>query len=142
MENNDCRLLEGSPAIDVGIDLEYKTDFNNKSVPVGKAPDLGAYEYETSTGTSLLESGTQKKFFVLWPNPASNSFNLKVNSNSEQKLNLKIFNLIGQTVYTENFNSETDETHTIPVCSNLTPGTYMVTLNNGINSFTDTLIVQ
>ena len=142
IENNDFRLQEGSPAIDAGIDLEYKTDFNNKTVPFGKAPDLGAYEYETSTGTSLLESGAQKKFFMLWPNPASNSFNLKVNSISEQKLNLKIFNLIGQTVYTENFKSEMDETLTIPVYAKLTPGTYKVTLNNGINRFTDTLIVQ
>ncbi len=34
----------GSPAIDKGVDLGYSSDFSGKPVPVGAAPDIGAFE--------------------------------------------------------------------------------------------------
>ena len=142
IENNDFRLQSGSPGIDAGIDLKHKTDFNNKSVPFGFAPDLGAFEYEAPTGSSFLKTRNNSNFFSLWPNPANRNFSLKLNSNYGQKLNLKIFNLLGQTVYCEHFDGENDLTLTIPVYANLTPGTYMVMVNNGSNNFTDRLIVK
>ena len=41
----DFHLRVGSPAIDKGINLGYTTDYDRRPVPVGPAPDLGAYEY-------------------------------------------------------------------------------------------------
>lgn len=41
----DFHLRPGSPAIDSGIDLSYKIDFDGNKVPEGTAPDIGAYEY-------------------------------------------------------------------------------------------------
>jgi hypothetical protein len=41
----DFHLTAGSPAIDAGYSLNYIRDFENKSVPVGPKPDIGAYEY-------------------------------------------------------------------------------------------------
>ena len=49
MEEKDFHLQKESPAIDTGIDLGYKLDFERKKVPAGKAPDIGAYEYEFPT---------------------------------------------------------------------------------------------
>ena len=46
LENRDLHLQAGSPAIDAGIDLEHKFDFDNHPVPSGFAPDIGAYEYQ------------------------------------------------------------------------------------------------
>jgi hypothetical protein len=43
-KNRDLRLRPGSPAVDAGIDLGYTLDFENKPIPSGKAPDMGAYE--------------------------------------------------------------------------------------------------
>ncbi len=48
MEAGDYHLNAGSPAIDAGIDLKYKRDFQNKKVPFGDAPDMGAYEWRGS----------------------------------------------------------------------------------------------
>ncbi|RKY51234.1 MAG: hypothetical protein DRP89_09190, partial [Candidatus Neomarinimicrobiota bacterium] len=45
-ENRDLHLRAGSPAIDSGVNLGYKKDFDGKPVPSGKAPDMGAYEYQ------------------------------------------------------------------------------------------------
>ncbi len=44
--NRDYRLKPGSPAIDAGIDCGYALDFDGRPVPSGKAPDMGAYEFQ------------------------------------------------------------------------------------------------
>jgi hypothetical protein len=38
-------LQAGSPAIDAGLSLGYSQDFDDQTVPIGVAPDMGAYEY-------------------------------------------------------------------------------------------------
>jgi len=43
-KNRDLRLRAGSPAVDAGIDLGYKLDFDGNPIPSGSAPDMGAYE--------------------------------------------------------------------------------------------------
>jgi hypothetical protein len=49
----DLHLGAGSPAIDAGINLGYSQDYEGKTVPVGSAPDMGAYEYGGATPTLL-----------------------------------------------------------------------------------------
>lgn len=41
----DYHLTAASPAVDAGIALGFTTDLDDKAVPAGKAPDMGAYEY-------------------------------------------------------------------------------------------------
>jgi hypothetical protein len=43
--NRDLHLRNGSPAIDAGVNLGHKKDFDNNPVPFGGSPDFGAYEY-------------------------------------------------------------------------------------------------
>jgi hypothetical protein len=45
----DFHLQLGSPAIDRGVNLGYKTDLDNGTVPSGAAPDIGPYEYGSNT---------------------------------------------------------------------------------------------
>ena len=42
----DLHLNPSSPAIDSGIEMGHGLDFDNRTVPVNHAPDLGAYEYQ------------------------------------------------------------------------------------------------
>jgi hypothetical protein len=46
MANGDFRLKPGSPAIDAGMKLGYKRDFAGNQVPIGDAPDMGAFEWQ------------------------------------------------------------------------------------------------
>jgi hypothetical protein len=46
LENRDLHLRAGSPAVDSGIDVGRSLDFEDKLVPAGNAPDMGAYEYQ------------------------------------------------------------------------------------------------
>ncbi|MFZ5919725.1 MAG: choice-of-anchor Q domain-containing protein [Chloroflexota bacterium] len=45
VSNGNFHLLANSPAINKGSNLNYNLDYDNKSVPVGPKPDIGAYEY-------------------------------------------------------------------------------------------------
>jgi hypothetical protein len=45
-ELRDLRLQAGSPAIDRGIFVDQRLDFHDKPVPVGSAPDIGAFEFQ------------------------------------------------------------------------------------------------
>ena len=44
MSTGDYHLSSKSPEIDAGLTLGYTLDLDNKTVPVGKATDIGAYE--------------------------------------------------------------------------------------------------
>ncbi len=51
LSKNDFRLKPGSPAIDAGLNLNYRFDFIGNSVPFGNAPDIGAFEYIGTSDT-------------------------------------------------------------------------------------------
>lgn len=48
----DFRLKAGSTAIDAGANLGYTSDYDNKTIPAGGAPDMGAFEYGATGGTA------------------------------------------------------------------------------------------
>jgi hypothetical protein len=41
----DCHLQASSPAIDAALEVGYRLDLDDKEVPQGSAPDIGAYEF-------------------------------------------------------------------------------------------------
>jgi hypothetical protein len=41
----DFHLLPNSPAIDAGIDLKYKYDFDKQNITKDKKPDIGAFKF-------------------------------------------------------------------------------------------------
>ena len=45
LENRDLHLRAGSPAVDAGVDVDRKMDFEDNAVPQGAMPDIGAYEF-------------------------------------------------------------------------------------------------
>lgn len=74
----NLNLNQGSPAIDSGANLGYSTDYDDKAVPSGSAPDIGAYEYGgtiQSTPTPLSTS-TPIPTPTIDPCPSGNLGNL------------------------------------------------------------------
>jgi hypothetical protein len=45
VSSQDFHLQRMSPAIDAGLNLGYAADFEDSSVPVDGAADIGAFEY-------------------------------------------------------------------------------------------------
>lgn len=48
----DYHLLPGSPAIDAGVDVGLRDDIDGHTRPMGKAPDIGADEFEAALSLS------------------------------------------------------------------------------------------
>jgi len=46
LSSSDYHLQSTSPAIDAGTDVGLTTDYDNKTVPSGPHPDIGAHEYQ------------------------------------------------------------------------------------------------
>jgi len=55
LQNRDLHLQAGSPAVDAGVNVGQSLDFDNKQVPWGKAPDIGAFEYHYEAGVRFLK---------------------------------------------------------------------------------------
>lgn len=51
VSNSDLHETATSPTVDLGAVSNFPTDLDNASVPVGAAPDAGAYELQTSSAT-------------------------------------------------------------------------------------------
>jgi hypothetical protein len=47
----DFHLQDTSPAINAGADLGHSLDFDDRPVPAGAAPDIGAYEHQAADTT-------------------------------------------------------------------------------------------
>jgi len=51
----DFHLQSTSPAIDAGIDVGLTMDYDGNPIPQGSAPDIGAYEFESSVVNCSIE---------------------------------------------------------------------------------------
>jgi hypothetical protein len=135
--NNDFRLQQGSPAIDKGINAITGVaapviDFSGKNRPVGVGFDIGAFEFELTSGLGFFNDQTESDFFTLYPNPANQNVNVKVNAVQNQKVEIHLFNLQGQLISTNLFfavagglNSFSLPVHHIP------NGFYILKVSNG-----------
>ena len=52
--STDYHLAASSPAIDIGVGLGYNSDLGGAAMPVGAAPDAGAYEFQGIRASNLL----------------------------------------------------------------------------------------
>jgi|GEM_PF-1819054 len=91
----DYRLLENSPAIDKG-DPSFGTNFPGERI------DLGAFEFEPSTGVNeskpIFPEGAQ--LLKAYPNPFNPQTTLEFHLNSQAYVRLEIFNILGEKIDT------------------------------------------
>jgi len=135
--NNDFSLQQGSFAIDKGIKsitgvAASVNDFSGKNRPVGAGFDIGAFEFELTSGLGFFYDKTESDFFTLYPNPATQNVNVKVNAVQNQTVEINLFNLQGQLISTNLFfavagglNNFSLPVHQIP------NGFYILKVNNG-----------
>jgi hypothetical protein len=135
--NNDFRLQSGSPAIDKGIDsltgvAAPVADFNGKTRPAGKGFDIGAFEYEFSSGLGFFNTEQSNDFFSIYPNPATQNVIIKMYAIHDRNIEISLYNLHGQLISSNSFlaggsgiNSFSLPVHHIP------KGIYILRVNNG-----------
>ena len=88
---------------------------------------LDPIEVSSSTGINELDFVNS---FVLNPNPATTNVNMHLNLNASLDANIVIRNVVGQVVYTKNYNS-INSIHTTIDVSMFESGLYTLTLTSG-----------
>ena len=79
----------------------------------------------------------------MYPNPTNNNTNLVFKLDKDQSVNIEVYNMLGEVVYTANENNMTAGTHTIAINgSNLQNGVYFVRLSADNVPTTQKLIIQ
>ena len=99
-ENNDFSLQQGSQAIDKGLDslsglAAPKIDFEGSPRPFGSGFDIGAFEYEFTSGTGLLIPEIENGLFLVFPNPASQVAKVSLNVIQGEEIEMTLLNLHG-----------------------------------------------
>jgi hypothetical protein len=86
-----------SPAIDAGIDDEAynlipSVDFKNEAIPMGTSIDIGPFEFNPDTTTSLSDYYIKDKTLKIYPNPAYNNLYINLNEATESDAQYQIIN--------------------------------------------------
>ena len=111
--NHVWSLMMGSPCVDAGIDVGLPYS--------GAAPDMGAVELQTMSSTTEMAALEAKIF----PNPVSNHFSIAMEELIGQKVQLDIFNSIGELLYSDVYTHSGFETIDV---SHLPNGLLMLSL--------------
>lgn len=92
------RLLEGSPAINNGINIGFTYDIMGN--PITGNPDIGAYEYNAST--NVEENNFPSKFILYqnYPNPFNPSTKISWQSSVSSYQTLKVYDVMGNEIAT------------------------------------------
>lgn len=118
--NEDYTLQTGSPAIDSGdntkIPAGVTTDLLGNQRIFNTTVDMGVYEYGSTLDIQDFET---KKDFVIYPNPTSNTLNIKM---PQELFKAEIFNVQGQKVL-ESTNKRIE-------VSNLAAGMYLLQMED------------
>ena len=136
-ENNDFHLLQGSPAIDKGIDsltgvAAPVIDFRGKDRPVGAGFDIGAFEYDFTSGFGFFITEQYDDFFLMYPNPATQNVNVQLYAIYRRKIEINLFNLQGQLISSNSFLAGVSGLNcfSLPV-QHIPNGIYILKVNNG-----------
>jgi hypothetical protein len=95
----------------------------------------------TEKPTSISNQKNISKEITIFPNPTTNYIQLQVPNNIQIKGNLKIYNLLGDEVFTENINSNYQNNIKIET-KNWNNGTYFLLLETEKTIYTNTFIVK
>jgi hypothetical protein len=96
-------LGKNSAAIDNGILLpdHAAKDFQGNLVPYGGKIDMGAFEYQSSSGVSTQEQvPAQMRLFDAYPNPFNPKTTIRFEVPARENLSLKVYDLLGREVRT------------------------------------------
>ena len=78
----------------------------------------------------------------IWPNPNKGNFNIKIETiEPNHSLDLKIYNLLGQTIYKEMLKGETNSLNKTVDLSDFPTGTYFLQLESKNDSYFTKIII-
>ena len=122
--------------------VSMKYNANPTSCETFTYGEVEDYEVELSLSAKGAELN---QFFAnvdMYPNPASEQVELRIESNDNQELQVQVITLQGQTVLQEQVQASKGISHTALDLSNLPAGIYVVKLNGDDLNFMERLVIQ
>jgi len=126
-QNSDFRLTAESPAINNGVPNIYVTEDITGFPRNDGNPDIGAYEYNPTSGTPKISTNNN---FVIFPNPVDDYLIVKTKNTSTE---IKVFDLSGKEVRINI--KKTGENFIKLNTKDLISGVYIIKINNTAKTF-------
>ena len=79
--------------------------------------------------------------FVVYPNPNNGEFNVKLKSNSNQDINIQVFDIRGRSVLNQTYNNTRDFNQNINL-NNAQSGMYLLNVSDGERTATKKIIIE
>ena len=135
-------LNTNSPCIDAGIDVGLKQDFYENKIFIGDAPDIGIYEYSSTTDVISTEIAEVNSYYLAqnYPNPFNPSTTIKYSIPnvmdtkfaSTTNVILKIYDILGREVATLVNQQQKPGNYEVTFdARNLTSGVYIYRIQAG-----------
>jgi hypothetical protein len=112
--------------------------------PYGSAIAFSDYVLKVDGPLSTIEAAPTDRFWVglNYPNPANGLTNISYNVSKKENVSLKIYNMLGGIVYSNNYQAETGKNIISFDTSKLASGIYVYTMTNGANTFTRKMTIN
>ena len=115
----------------------YRAKSRTWCAPAGgsyKAPSWTSFIYWTQPTSVRLEGGDAIANLDVYPNPSRDIFNVSFTSEDVQDLKVRVLNVVGEVVYTENLDKFVGEYTKAIDLATYTKGIYFleITTNNGV----------
>ncbi len=145
--SNGCILLSGTPSTAGIYSITVNLSIAGTVFGIPAAPQTSSIDYYVITidAPSGIETNIASlKFDLLHnkPNPAISYTDVSFTSPVAGNFNLKIFNLIGKEVYNQTMRGLAGMNTMRIETDNLTPGVYMISLQNGSAIVTGRMVVS
>jgi len=138
---DDYSLHKESPLIDSGYNGKplVAFDFANNKRPIGKAPDIGAMEYDPQTATNP-EIGRQAPGILVSPNPVKDLLYIGFLPEMSNMWSFSVYNLSGMKVITKDNINPSGATRIVIDLSELEPGIYLYSIQSSNHVFSGKLV--
>ncbi|WP_298899517.1 reprolysin-like metallopeptidase [uncultured Psychroserpens sp.] len=93
----------------------------------------------TETPLSVDEFGVND--FVIYPNPNTGEFTIKLNSSSNKDINVNIVDIRGRQIFNNAYESNSDFNQVVTL-NNVQSGIYLVTVNDGDRKATKKIVIE
>jgi hypothetical protein len=90
---------------------------------------------------TLLNEEFEINEFVIYPNPSKGLFNIQFNSNSNNDINLNVYDMRGRNVHQDTFSNNGLINETINL-ENLQSGVYLVEVQDGLKKVTKKIVKE
>ena len=107
-----------------------------------KAPSWTSFIYFTMPGSNRIGVSTVINDLDVYPNPSRDVFNISFNTKQKQDITLRIRNIVGEEIYTEDLKQH-DGTYTKAISlENYPKAIYFLEIETGVGSINKKLILQ